>query len=144
MACNIQTILPTAIQQGYFDEDNIQFILDRIHDILSKEYDFVPPFKRAGIIRIMQKINEDRQETIPKMNQRVIMHCCNDWRNYQAENSRNLNWEENFIQSQRLFDAKARRGPDIYGIKARSMYSGYYGGMNNRLMRKAVSQFYFT
>jgi hypothetical protein len=141
---NVQTILPTAIPEGYFSDENVQFILDKIHAILMKEYDFVPKFVRGGIVRVMQKIIEDRLETIPKMNQRVIMTCCNDWRNYQQEANKHLNWEENYINSQKLFDPKARRGPDIYGIKSRAMYSGYYGGMNNKLMRKAVSQFYFT
>lgn len=101
----IHTISPgAAIPEGYFDSDNITFIQVRIAEILSHEYVQEIVINRADIIRIMQRVLTDRRENIPKLNQRVIMTICNDFRVHQLEANRNYNFEEGYTSSQRLID----------------------------------------
>lgn len=111
------TIFPGYIPGGYFDEDNISFIRNKIAEILNRTYVQKINFDRASVIRIMQRVLEERLETIPKMNQRVIMYCVSEYLNHQQEIHRNLKWEENYIESQRLYDPMVERGPDLARIK---------------------------
>lgn len=141
---NFQTILPTAIPLGYFEDDNIDFLVKTLDEISRREFGKPVKFARSGLIRAMQRIGEERLESIPRMNQRVIMSMMSDFRLYQKELKRNFRWEENYINSQLLFDPFARRGPDLTGIKFKQTNSGYGWINNGKILPKAVSQFYFT
>jgi len=99
------TISPgAAIPQGYFDIDNINFIQEKVADILSQEYRQHVIFAHADIIRVMQRVLEERRENIPKLNQRVIMTLTNDFRVHQLDTNKHLNLEEWYVSSQRLVD----------------------------------------
>jgi hypothetical protein len=45
------------------------------------------------------------------------MTICNEYRNHQDQLLKHLNWEEHYIESQRLYDASTERGPDLNNIK---------------------------
>lgn len=136
MGSNIHTIYPGAIVLGYFDNDNIEFIRIKVVDILSKQFVQKIIIDRASVIRIMQRIIEERRESVPKMNQRVIMTLCNEFRNHQIDVNKHMNWESYYVESQRLYDPTVSRGPDLYSIK-----------LNSHLNKPRVGQtsrFYFT
>jgi hypothetical protein len=103
MQASIATLIPNY-PLGYFDNDNISFIQKKVTSVLKKEYVQNVIIDRASIVRIMQRVAEERMETIPKMNQRVIMYLTNDFRVHQETASKHLKWEAHFVQSQRLFD----------------------------------------
>ena len=89
---------------GLFDEDNIGFIQSKISEVLAREYKQRILISRGDIIRIMGKTAEQFLESIPKMNQRVVMDICNDFRIDQGYVDRNLKLEAGFVLSQRLYD----------------------------------------
>lgn len=111
------TIFPGYIPDGYFEEDNIEFIRRKVAKVLKRTYVQNINFDKASVVRIMLRVLEERLEPIPKMNQRVIMYCVSEYLNHQQEIHRNLKWEENYIESQRLYDPTVERGPDMARIK---------------------------
>lgn len=105
------TLVPNAvIPYGYYDEDNIRFIQRKIVEVLRREYNQDILIDRDSIVRLMDRALLARIETIPKMNQRVVMMACNDYRNHQQEVNRNLMWEGQYIFSQRLYDPTVDSG----------------------------------
>lgn len=101
----IHTLVPNAsIPLGYFYEENIQFIQDKIVEVLLREFNQRILVDRGSIIKIMERVLTERIETIPKMNQRVVMIITNEYRNHQLEASKHLKWEANYVLSQRLYD----------------------------------------
>lgn len=134
----IHTLVPGGnIPLGYFDEDNIRFIQKKIIEILRREIKNDILFDRPSIIRIMERVLLERIENIPSMNNRVLMYLANEYRVHQAETSKRLNWEENFVLSQRFFDP----------LVAVSRYDQQLTTPPNRLNVPRVggtTRFYFT
>lgn len=101
----VHTIVPgAAIPLNYFSENNVLFIQNRIAQVLSRHFIERIIIDKASIIRTMQFVLSERREPVPKLNQRVVMYICDDYRNHQQEVNRNLNWEENYSDSQKLVD----------------------------------------
>lgn len=101
----IHTLAPNAaIPLGYFDEDNIRFIQDKIRRVLSREFKQAILIDRASIVRLMERTILERIETIPKMNQRVVMYAANEFRVHQLDVDKHLKWEAHYVESQRLYD----------------------------------------
>ena len=93
----------------FFDEDNIQFISKKITEILAKQYKNVRVIiTRASIIRAMGRQVDRRLDTVPRMNQRVIMDIVGEYRRHQVEVNKHLRWEEGFPSSQLLVDPVGR------------------------------------
>ena len=116
----IHTIAPNAvIPLGYFDEDNIRFVQNKIAEVLSREYNKQRvQIDREGIIRYLERAIDERLEAVPKMNQRAIMYATNEFRNHQDIIEKRLRWEENYVLSQRLYDPIAESSKaDLNGIK---------------------------
>ena len=134
----IHTLVPNAsIPLGYFDEDNIRFIQKKITDVLLREFTQSILIDRASIIRVMQRIIEERIEPVPRMNERVIMSITNEFRVHQASAQKHMNWESNYVLSQRLYNPAGEVGfLDSQSVK-----------LNNRLGKPRVGgtvRFYFT
>lgn len=100
----VQTIFPGFVPSNYFSERNIGFIQEKLKSILSKEYDIAPSFYRNDVVRVMQRVMEARLESIPRMNQRVLMELANEFRNHQTDVTKRLNWGERYWDSQVLYD----------------------------------------
>lgn len=101
----IHTIIPGAtLSEGFFDDDNITFVQEKVAEVLHREYYQTIVISRSDIIRVMQRVLENRRETVPKMNQRVIMILTNDFRTHQLDVNRKLNWETGFTYSQQRID----------------------------------------
>lgn len=113
----VHTTVPNSvIPPGYFDADNITFIQNKITRTLSE-------FKQdilidvASIKRVMIRVLEEMIETVPKMNQRVIMYITNEFRVHQLDVTKKMNWEENYVVSQRLYDPVANSSHFDFGTK---------------------------
>lgn len=134
----IHTLVPNAsIPRGYFDEDNIRFIQNKISSVLSREFIQKILIDRASIVRIMQRIIEERIEAVPRMNERVVMTITNEFRIHQNQAQNHMNWEENYVHSQRLYDP----------IGEVSRFDGQNIKLANRLGVPRVggtARFYFT
>ena len=113
----VQTIFPGYVPDGFFYDDNIEFIRNKVAEILGREFVQTIVIDRASTIRIMQRVLEERIESIPRMNERSLMYLCNEYRVHQFQTRKHLNWEEHFIESQRLYDPTVERGPDLRNIK---------------------------
>ena len=137
----VNTIVPGAeINLGYFDDDNITFIQQKVCEILGKEYIQEIYMSRADIIRVMLRELELRRENVPKMNQRVIMDLCSDFRRHQQDVCKHLNWERGYIYSQRLIDEYgqiSRYDDRAIKTKDRKKY-------DNREKTGGTLRFYFT
>ena len=106
----IQTIWPGYVPPDFFTKENVDFLSKKITETIQKDITTPVKVDTSSIVRVMQRVLEQRLETIPKMNRRVIMYCVNDYLDYQVECNRNLRWADAYIQSQRLFDPSVRRG----------------------------------
>jgi len=137
----IHTIAPgAAIPLGYYDEDNINFIQNKIAEVLSREFIQRIVIDKASIVRVMQRVLAERREPIPKLNQRTIMYICNDFRNHQQETNRALNWEEGYVQSQRNIDHRGGMTRfDMRGIKTTDKHK-----YNGKGTVGGTLRFYFT
>jgi len=134
----VHTLLPGAsFTIGYFDEDNIIFIQRKIKEVLKREYTQDILVDRGSIIKIMSRIIEERIEAVPKMNQRVVMTICSEFRRHQLEVDRNLKLEAHYVVSQALYDPTTEN----------SKWDGQNIKLANRLGWSKVggtSRFYFT
>lgn len=135
----IHTLVPNAtIPLGYYDEDNIRFIQNKITEVLRREYVQDILIDRGSIVRLMERALVDgRIEDVPKMNQRVVMMACNDFRVHQLDANKHLMWEAHYVQSQRLYDPTVESSKvDLGNTK-----------LANRLGKPKVggtTRFYFT
>lgn len=134
----IHTLVPSNnIPLGYFDEDNIRFVQNKIKEVLKRQYYQDVLFDRGSIIRLMERAILDRIETVPKMNQRAIMYGTNEYRNHQLDVNKKLNWESHYSLSQRYYD------PSVEIIR----FDQQKNKPPNRLGYPSVGQttrFYFT
>lgn len=132
------TLVPNASSPlGYYDEDNIRFIQDKIKNVLRREFKQDILIDRGSIVRLMERALLDRVDTIPKLNQRVIMYATNEFRVHQLSVDKHLKWEAHFVESQRLYDPTVEV----------SRYDPQKVKMANRLGYPSVggtSRFYFT
>jgi hypothetical protein len=111
------SIFPGAVPDGFFDSDNIEFIREKAASLLKREFVQTILFDNASVVRIMQRVLEERLEPVPRMNERVLMYLCNEFRNHQSDLHKKMKWEEHYIESQRLYDPTVERGPDMGKIK---------------------------
>lgn len=133
---SIHTIFPGFKNVNFFSDENIAFIQKKIIEVLKGEFFQDILIDRGSLVRIMERVQIERSESIPRMNERVIMYATNDFRNYHATLLKRLKYEEGFVESQRLYDPTVERGPDIQNIK-----------LANRLGRPTVGgtvRFFFT
>lgn len=137
----VHTIAPGAIVPfGYFDSDNVSFIQNKITEILSRSYHQQVVIDRASIIRVMKRVLAERNEIVPKLNQRVIMYLCSEFHSHQSDTRRALGWESGYVSSQRNVDQVGGKTLfDMRGIKTtdRKKYNGK-GTVGGTL------RFYFT
>jgi hypothetical protein len=116
MTSYVHTVFP-GDRTSFFDDDNKLFIQSKIEETLSLEFRQEVMIDIASIVRVMERVYGERRETVPKMNQRVVMYICNEFRNHQLQANKNLKWEAHFVESQQLFDSSTQRGPDLQKLK---------------------------
>jgi len=74
----------------FFTEENVTFVQNKISEVLKNEFKQKIVIDRASIKRKMVGVFEERLESVPRMNQRLVMKACNEFRLDQAETERNL------------------------------------------------------
>jgi hypothetical protein len=103
------TIFPGFIPEGYFSDENVQYLRSRVAELLKPTYHQTVIIDASSVIRVMSRVLEERVEPIPRMNERVLMYLRSEFINYQLEAKKHMNWEEHFIESQSLYDATTER-----------------------------------
>lgn len=106
---NPQTITKQNVPPGYFTMENALFVQKKVTEILSREFVQKIVIPVEDITRYLQRVIEERIETVPRMNQRAIMYLTNNFRVHQLERDRNMMWEEHYRVSQRLYDPTVER-----------------------------------
>lgn len=106
----VQTVSGIIAPKGYFSCKNVEFIKRKVQELVRKDFIVRMVVDDGSVVRIMQRVLEERIDGIPRMNQRVIMYIVNNYLTYQIETNKHLNWAENFSNSQKLFDCTTRRG----------------------------------
>lgn len=90
---SIHTLDPQFRTPGYFTQENINTISQLVTATIAQSYSgkkvIVPD---AHIVRFMQKIHEERLESIPKMNQRVIAELVRSFLNHVSKQEQANNW----------------------------------------------------
>lgn len=93
---SIHTIDPQFRLPGFFTKENINTISELITMTIAQDYHgkkvVVPD---EYIVRYMQKVHEEKIESIGKMNQRVIMDVVRTFVNHVEETERNNMWANN-------------------------------------------------
>jgi len=131
------TIFPTYIPDGFFCKDNLSFIQNMITHVLKREFSQNVIISEADIKKVMQRVMGERMESVPKMNQRVIMYITNEFRDHQLDVNKHLRWDENKHFAETLYDPiSCNLRADPYNVK-----------LSNRFGRARVggtARFYFT
>lgn len=101
----------------YFNQENVRFIQSKVVEILRKEFRQNIIFDPASITSVMMRIYQQKLESWAKMNRRVVMELCRDFRNEQIVTNKHLQWGEHFAASQQVYDEMDNKGPDLNIIK---------------------------
>lgn len=119
----------------FFSEKNLSFLQDKIRSILKREFNEDIIIDIPSIIRVCERVVEERLESDAKMNQRVVMYLTSEYRNHYLDTVKKLKWAENFYKSSQLFDPNYNKGPFLdFKLKPR-LKEQQVGG---------TLQFYFT
>ena len=90
---SIHTLDPQFRAVGFFTGENVNTISKLVTDTIAQSYTnrkvMVP---NPHIVRFMQIVQEDRSESVPKMNQRVVMDIVRSFLNHVEETERSNQW----------------------------------------------------
>ena len=116
---------PSQTSASFMTTENVDSIHRRCREELSKYFRQVIPIDRNGVIMTMQSVMNQRVETDEEMAIRVVMTIVNQARNHYLERKKHMNWEENYVNSQQIFDLHGRKGPvNSASFKLRDSYRG--------------------
>lgn len=133
---NLFAVLGSNIPEGYLTLENVKFIHDKIVEVLKREFTQNINIDDNSIVKIMVRIAEQRLESIPRMNQRVVMEICSEFRQYQIDMNKHMLWEENYSESQKIYNMVGMLGTKDPEIKIRIARNGGKVG--------STARFYFT
>lgn len=111
-----------TIPWGYFSEENIRFIHNKVQRLFSYVFSNNLIIRRDDIIREMDKVATEYMETIPRMNERVVMNLMRDIINQNEERDKHINWLEHQMMANKLYDPTSggvRFDPQIIKIPNR-------------------------
>lgn len=90
---SIHTLQPSFRVPGFFTKENVSTISRLVTETIAKSYTarkvIVPD---SHIVRFMQIVQEERPESVAKMNQRVVMDLVRSFLNHVEEQERANNW----------------------------------------------------
>lgn len=111
------TLLPTKVPKGYFSKEIIDVIKSNVSQILSK--DFLKPIvvDTESVLRVLQRVLEDRLESFPRMIERAIMEIVNEIKTFELERTKHLRYEKYFRYTQNIYDVSSKSGPDTQTVK---------------------------
>jgi hypothetical protein len=106
-----------TVPENYYTKKNIDFIINEVSKILSKEFKQKIVYDSDSVKRILQRVFEEKLEEVPRMNDRAIMYLCANARSNIAQRDVRFSQEKNFENAMSLYDASAQRGVDLHGIR---------------------------
>src|SRR5690606_558177 len=90
----------------------------KITEVLSHDFKQRILMHRDGILRTMYFVYNERLESVPKMNERVIIHLVREFRSYQLQANQNMRLLENIAASKSVYNPIANTvRADILGIR---------------------------
>lgn len=95
---NPHTVLRTVNYNPYFSKENVLKVQTTIYQMTAKEFERPIKVDEPSIKRIMQRVIEQKVDTLEKMNERVIMILTNEIRDHFLEAERNKGWEEDYTK----------------------------------------------
>jgi len=102
--------------------DKLKYLIERNLRIHFGRY---VPVERDGVIMIMNRVIQERIQSYEIMEQRVVMYLTNEVRNHYSQNIKHMNWETNYVNSQKQFDMHGNVGRLSSGeIKLRDDFRG--------------------
>ena len=105
----LHAVFPVVRPEGFFTRRNVAFLQSKIGTMMKEEFGTFLKISASDVVRIMQRVAEYRIESIPRMNERVVMEITADYRQHLLQLNRQLKWEENVINGSLLFDAVSGR-----------------------------------
>ena len=78
---SVFTVYPGYRDYTFFNGHNVALISNILTETLAKEFKQKVIITDESIMRTMQQIFEERYETIPEMNRRVLIELLRDFRN---------------------------------------------------------------
>lgn len=93
-----------GVEPDFFSDENVAFLLQRVTQELRKFFSVNVKYDVGSVKQVMHTIAAQRPETIPKMNQRVIMQLTKEFRTHHHQLNKHLAWQEGFVYSQQLVD----------------------------------------
>ena len=108
---------------GFTGRENVDFVQKKIIEILLNEFSQRIEVDVPSILRVMQRVMEERIEHVPRMNERVTMYICNEVRNHQYQITKHLKIEEAMIRDRKvdltskssMFDTMIYKRPNRLG-----------------------------
>jgi hypothetical protein len=88
---SIHTLYPGYRDPTFFNPQNVAYISNILTATMAKQYRQKIIFTDSSIMRTMQRVFEERYESVPQMNQRVILDLLREARDQFAETDRQ-NW----------------------------------------------------
>lgn len=98
------TIFPGYIPSGYFNHENVNFIRNKIQEVLRINFTQTIEIPNEDIKKVMLRILSEKLEEIPMMNQRVIMSIVDEFRTYQINVEKRMWWMQESRNSTSLID----------------------------------------
>lgn len=111
------TLVPTKVPRNYFSQNQIDFIKTEVTKILSNDFRVPIVVDDMSVLRVLQRVLDDRLESQPTMLTRVIMEIANEIKTFELERIKNLRLENFFEYTQKIYDISTHSGPDMQIIK---------------------------
>lgn len=90
-------VIGAHVPAGYLTENNIEFVSDAITAEIAKFYNaYKIVIPKHEIAKILIVVLEERIESVPRMNRRVVMKITNDFLEFVSENER-VNYFQNNV-----------------------------------------------
>lgn len=113
---------------GFFDADNVAFVQSKATQVLAREFRQRIVFDVASVKRVMMRVYSELLETVPQMNERVVMELTHEFRNHQLLTDQRLRYEEGYVASQMLFNPISKVAQvDVRAIKLHHGVGGTKG-----------------
>jgi hypothetical protein len=111
------TLTRGKVPQDYFSKNTVELVKRNVTDILN--HDFIHPIEvdDESVLRVLQRVLEERLEPFYRMVTRVVMEIVNEIKTFELERTKHLRYEKFFEYTQKIYDVSSRSGPDMQTIK---------------------------
>lgn len=111
------TLLNSKVPYGYFGDVIIKYVRETVTNILNKDFDGPIVIDDSSILRVLQRVLDERLEPLSRMLTRVIMEIVDEVKTFELERTKNIRLEKFFGYTQKIYDVSSKSGPDTQTIK---------------------------